>query len=157
MMDIVELVARHPELFERILAKSTGALGEIMVADQLAMMGYEVQPTNNNDRQSDLIAKSPQGTEFGVEVKADRAKRPTWFVSTRPAIELSLIWVFVSAPRLAIELPAADRVEMFVLTGEETQALWDSSVWNQQNPTRGDMRRWQIPDDALNAWHKLPE
>ena len=155
-MDIAELVSRHPKLFERILAKSTGALGEIIVADRLVQMGYQVAPTDNNARQSDLIATSPSGIKFSIEVKADRARRPTWFVRTRPIVELSSIWVFLSAPRNPSELPDPDSVEMYVLTALETQALWDSSDWNKGNPTNGDMRRWQVPDDALHAWHKLP-
>jgi hypothetical protein len=61
VIDIVELAKRHGVLLERILAKSTGAIGEILVADALAALGYQVQPTNNNARQSDLLVTSPKG------------------------------------------------------------------------------------------------
>lgn len=155
LWNIADLVKRHPDLFERILAKSTGALGEILVADQLARLGFDVKPTNNNSKQSDLLVAGPDGFKFSVEVKTDRSRRPTWFVRTRPDSNASAYWVFVSAPRAPQELPRTEDVQMFVLTTLETQQLWDSSKWNKANPTNGDIRRWQIPDDALDAWGKL--
>jgi hypothetical protein len=155
-LDIQEIARQHPKLFENILAKSTGAIGEVLVADRLGELGYKVEPTNNNARQCDMIAHSPNGTAFGVEVKADRQKRPTWFVRTRPDTEISAIWVLISAPRKPVELPDPDRVEMFVLTSQEIRDLWDASDWNKRNPGNGDIRRWQVPDTALNDWSKLP-
>jgi hypothetical protein len=89
-------------------------------------------------------------------VKADRQKRPTWFVRKRPDVNASQFWFFLSVPRLPTELPDTDAVEMFILSVEECRTLWDSSDWNQKNPGNGDLRRWQIPDTALSAWRKLP-
>ena len=155
-MDIQRIARQHPFLLEKILAKSTGAIGEVLVADRLIELGYKVEPTNNNARQCDLIAHRPNGTTFGVEVKADRQKRPTWFVRTRPELDISAIWVLISAPREPTKLPDPDLVEMYVLTSHEIRDLWDASEWNKRNPSNGDIRRWQIPDDALNAWAKLP-
>jgi len=156
-MDIREIAERHPELLTAILAKSTGALGEVLVAEALRERGFRVRPVNNNSFQYDLEVTSPAGVTFGVEVKADRARRPTWFVRTRPSIDASQFWFFVSAPREPDQLPDPALVEMFILTSMETRIIWDNSDWNKRNPTNGDVRRWQIPDDALNAWHKLPE
>lgn len=156
-MDIQRIAQRHPKLLESILAKSTGAIGEVLVANQLIELGYKVEPTNNNTRQCDLVAQSPCGTTFGIEVKTDRQKRPTWFVRTRPDIEASIIWVLISAPRKPTELPDPGAVEMYVLTVQEVQELWDTSDWNKRNPTNGDIRRWQVPDIALDSWNKLPE
>lgn len=156
-MDIREIAARHPELLTAILAKSTGALGEVLVAEALRERGYLVQPMNNNSFQCDLMVTSPEGVSFGVEVKADRARRPTWFVRTRPSLSGSQYWFFLSAPRAPDQLPDPADVQMFILTTEETQAIWDASPWNKKNPTNGDVRRKDVPDDALNAWHKLPK
>lgn len=156
-MDIQRIARQHPLLLEKILAKSTGAIGEVLVADRLIDLGYKVELTNNNARQCDLIAHSPNGTTFSVEVKTDRQKRPTWFVRIRPDKEGSRIWVFISAPRNPTELPDPSAVEMYVLSVEEVQELWDASDWNKRNPTNGDIRRWQVPDDALNCWTKLPK
>ncbi len=155
-MDIQQIARQHPKLLEKILAKSTGAIGEVLVADRLGELGYQVEPTNNNSRQCDLIAHSPNGTSFGVEVKADRQKRPTWFVRTRPDTEISAIWVLISAPREPTGLPDPHQVEMYVLTSHEIRNLWDASDWNKRNPSNGDIRRWQVPNAALNDWSKLP-
>jgi len=155
-VDIVRIAQQHPKLLESILAKSTGAIGEVLAADKLIELGYGVEPTNNNTRQCDLIAESPHGTRFGVEIKTDRQKRPTWFVRTRPDTEVSKIWILISAPRMPTKLPEPTEVEMYVLTVEEVQAIWDASDWNNRNPTNGDIRRWQVPDNSLNSWEKLP-
>ena len=151
------MALRNPALLARVLAKSTSAIGEILVADALAQRGYDVRPTNDNRRQIDLLARRPKGKWFGVEVKTDRARRPTWFVRTCPDKDASTIWVFVSAPRAPTSMPEPADVQFFVLTVEETIDIWESSDWNRRNPTNGDVRRWQITDDALNAWHKLPD
>jgi hypothetical protein len=155
-IDIIEIATRHGPLLERILAKSTGALGEILVADLLLSRGYDVRPTNNNARQSDLIVTPENGLSFSIEVKSDRQKRPTWFVRQCPDVSVSAFWCFVSAPRAVTALPDPSDAEIFVLTSAEAHSLWMSSDWNQKNPQNGDIRRWQIPDDALSAWHKLP-
>lgn len=155
-MDIVALATRHGPLLERILAKSTGAIGEILVADALTSRGYEVTPTNNNARETDLLVRSARGAEFLVEVKSDRSKRPTWFVRRCPEIRSDRFWCFVSAPRAVTALPDPATVEIFVLTSAEAFDLWMKSEWNQRNPQNGDLRRWQIPNEALSAWHKLP-
>jgi hypothetical protein len=157
VLDVVELARKHPDLVARLLTKSTGAIGEILVADHLVELGYTVAPTNNNACQSDLWVQSPAGNEFSVEVKCDRQRRPTWFVRARPCLDASSIWVLVSAPREPTAFPDPDDVEMFVLTVKEARALWDKSEWNARNPEDGDLRRWQIPDDAFNAWRKLPD
>jgi len=156
-MDILRIAAEHPELLKRILAKSSGAIGEILVADKLTALGYTVTPTNNNTRQSDLLVRSPHGVLFSVEVKTDRQRRPTWFVRHRPDPEVSAVWVLLSAPREAYSLPDPGQVEMFVLTVNEIVTLWDGSEWNRKNPQNGDIRRWQVPDNARDAWHKLPD
>ncbi|WP_425409625.1 nuclease-related domain-containing protein [Hyphococcus sp.] len=156
-MDIVALAKRHPKLLESILIKSTGAIGEVLVAEKLASLGYAVEPTNNNARQRDLLVISSNGNRFCVEVKADRSKRPTWFVRTRPDLSCSDFWVFVSAPRDPTDFPSPAQIEMFVLTTQEAQKLWDKSEWNQKHPDKGDIRRWQIPDQSRDAWEKLPK
>ena len=156
-MHIREIAKHHPELLTAILAKSTGAIGEVLVAEALRMRKYQVVPTNNNAFQCDLIVTSPSGTQFGVEVKTDRRRRPTWFVRTRPSTDASQIWFFVSAPREPTTLPNPAEVEMYIFAARETRKIWDSSDWNKRNPNNGDVRRWQIPDSALNAWQKLPK
>ncbi|MEZ2406955.1 hypothetical protein AB6806_09085 [Bosea sp. RCC_152_1] len=155
-MDIVEVARRHGPFLERLIAKSTGFIGELLVADALTERGYRVVPTNNNARQADLSITAPSGLTFRAEVKADRATRPTWFVRSCPDASASSVWFLVSAPRLPAALPDPAAAQVFVLTAEEACAIWQASEWNRRNPTNGDIRRWQVPDDALNAWDKLP-
>jgi hypothetical protein len=54
-------------------------------------------------------------------------------------------------------LPDKNDVEIYVLTAAEARDIWLASPWNKENPTNGDIRRHQVPDDALAAWHKLPD
>lgn len=155
-MDIIEIATKHGAILERLLAKSSGGLGEILVADALTDRGYSVRPTNNNARQSDLLVTSRSGVTFSVEVKTGKDRRPTWWVRTCPDPSASAIWCLVSAPREATALPEHSDVEVFVLTSQEARAIWLANEWNQKHPDNGDIRRWQVPDDALGAWHKLP-
>jgi hypothetical protein len=155
-MSIIEIATKHGDILERLLAKSSGGLGEILVADALTKRGYSVRPTNNNARQSDLFVMSPLGVTFSVEVKTGKDRRPTWWVKKCPDPSVSAIWCFVSAPREATELPDPANVEIFVLTSEEARSIWKASDWNKRHPDNGDIRRWQIPDEALHAWQKLP-
>jgi hypothetical protein len=39
-MDIAKIAQEHPKLLTSILAKSTGAIGEVLVADKLSSLGY---------------------------------------------------------------------------------------------------------------------
>ncbi len=156
-MNIHKLALEHPGLLVRILVKSSGAIGEILVADRLTSFGYVVEPTNNNARQHDLTARRPDGEPFRVEVKTVRVRGAHWFVRRRPDPGASAVWVMVSAPRLPEELPPPNGVEMFVITAEEARQLWDANPWNQRHPENGDLRRTHMPADACEAWHKLPD
>ena len=133
--DIFHLALENADLRNRILAKSTGVIGEFLVERKIASLGYEVTRASNNRRQSDLVVKRPGGVPFSVEVKVDRSRRPTWFVRKRPDPTASAFWIFGAS----ILDPSA--VEYFVLTVDETRTLWDQSDWNKRNPTEGDLRR----------------
>jgi hypothetical protein len=134
VIDIVELAKRHGALLERILARSTGAIGEILFADALAALVYQVRPTNNKARQSDLLVTFPEGASFSVEVKSDRSKRPTWFVRECPNPAVSDFWCFVSAPRSATALPDLACAEIFVLTAAEVCAVGMSQNGIESTP-----------------------
>ena len=149
--DIFRLALWNPDLRNRILKQSTGVIGEFLVERKIASLGYAVKRASNNRRQSDLVVKSPNGESFSVEVKVDRSRRPTWFVPKRPDPAASAYWIFGAS----ILDPSA--VEYFVLTVDEARTLWDQSDYNKRNPENGDLRRGQIPDDALEAWHKFPK
>ena len=59
--DILEAALADPELKSRILAKSTGVIGEFLVERKIVSLGYEVERAPNNKRQSDLLVQSPAG------------------------------------------------------------------------------------------------
>jgi hypothetical protein len=63
----------------------------------------------------------------------------------------------VCAPREATALPDKEDVEIYVLSSVEARDIWVASDWNNRHPANGDIRRWQVPDIALSAWHKLPD
>lgn len=148
--DVLSLALENPDLRNRILAKSTGIIGEFLVLRKIASLGYTVEYATSNRPQSDLLVTSPTGVEFSVEVKSDRSSRPTWFVRKRPDPAASKYWVFGAS------ILDPHNVEYFVLTVDEVQTIWDGSEWNRKHPANGDLRRWQIPDDARAAWHKFP-
>lgn len=52
-----------------MLAKSSGPIGELLIAEELVKIGYKVQHKNNNSKQLDLIAISPKGISFSIELK----------------------------------------------------------------------------------------
>jgi hypothetical protein len=155
--NLIEWATKHEQFLERLLAKCGGAVGEILVEDELKAQGYDVEPAKNNARQRDILATSGKGTKFRVEVKTGRQKRPTWLVRTCPDVEACEIWCLVCAPRKPNALPDRKNVEIYVLTSAEARDIWLSSDWNKKNPTNGDIRRNQVPDTALAAWHKLPD
>ena len=148
--ELFRLVLEVPDLRKRILEKSTGVIGEFLVSQKIASLGYTVKPASTNRPQSDLLVMSPAGVEFSVEVKSDRSARPTWFARKRPDPKASKFWVLG-----ALILDPA-KTEYFVLTVDEAQAIWDGSEYNRKNPENCDLRRWQIPDEAREAWHKFP-
>ncbi len=156
-MKIIDLVTRHPEFFENLLAKSIGQIGELLVGEELIKKGFSVRHKNNNSKQSDLNVTSPKGISFSVEVKCGSQRRPTWFVKNCPDPAISQFWFFISAPRSSDELPNVDNCDIFILTGQEVHKIWIKSPWNEKNPNNGDIRRHQLPDDAKSAWLKLPE
>lgn len=149
--DIFRLALENPDLRNRILEKSTGVIGEFLVERKIASLGYAVTQASNNRRQSDLVVKSPGGETFSVEVKVARSPRPTWFVPRRPDPTASGYWI------LGASILDPSTVEYFVLTVDEARTLWDESDYNKRKPENADLRRGQIPDDALEAWHKFPK
>lgn len=149
--DIYRFALKNPDLRARILDNSTSVIGEFLVERKIACLGYSVTRASKNRRQSDLIVRSPEGESFSVEVKVARSPQPTWFVSKRPDPAASAYWV------LGASILDPSAVEYFVLTVDEARTLWDQSDYNKRNPENGDLRRRQIPDDALEAWHKFPK
>lgn len=153
-MDDLSWISEHPDLLVSILANSSGAIGELWTARRLRTFGYTVTSTNNNSRQRDLIATSPAGTTFGIEVKTVRGRGAPYLVRECPDPTASSVWVFVHAPREASSIPEDRNVCFFVLTTEEA-----ADVWRQSNPrpsTAHDIK-WRFLRAHADRWDKLPD
>lgn len=75
--DIFRLALEYADLRDRILAKSTGVIGEFLVERKIASLGYAVTRANDNQCQSALVVGSPGGATFSVEVNRSSARRCT--------------------------------------------------------------------------------
>ena len=157
-MEDVEAWARsHPDILRKIITKSSGAIGEIIVAQRLESIGFAVQSLNGHHEQRDLIV-SKDNRSINVEVKCVRIKGSVWWVGKRPLTEPdcgSDIWCLVSAPRQADQLPNPDHVEVFVLTATEAAAAWDLSPYKKKSEHGGEIRLKDVPTDAKEAWGKF--
>ena len=158
------ILENHPEFVGRILARSAGSMGELMVADRLSGLGYQVEPNSPGAQQSDIVAQTSSGEKFEVEVKTVSKRSYYWF-SKRPVMGRADYWILVCLNREDNMLPEMDRVEFFVLTTEEAQRVWDAIPYNRKPaPSSGakapDLRRSWIEkvlgNTTRNAFHKLP-
>lgn len=155
-MNINDIVNQHSNMIRSILIKSTGAIGEIIVAQKLSEFGYEVNLLNNNSKERDLHVRAPNGKEFYVEVKCGRQVKPTWWVGRRPQVEHgSEIWCLVAAPRQPDSLPNPADIKICVLTAKEAANCSDASPYIDKHTKGGDIR-WKHAVEHLDAWHKLP-
>jgi hypothetical protein len=146
-------IADHQDVLRRILSRSTGPLGELLVARKLEEeKGYKVGPARINAPQADLQVRTPSGAEFTVEVKTVSEKNVCWQVGSCPDKSFSQFWIFVFAPRESSGLPHEEHVRYFVLTASEAAELW---LRPEQTHKRPDIR-WQHVRDHENAWDKLP-
>lgn len=159
MADLTSLLEKYPELEERILLRLSGDLGEIMVAEAISSLpGWNAKAIFTNARQRDVIATSPSGGIYHVEVKTDRTWRSTWFVKSCPDLGRNRIWVLVAGlGDLAKRDMTWKDLDMFVLTTEEAAALWHNdfnlAAFEQGKPC--DIRRHMVPDEANHAWSKV--
>ena len=159
-----DAIEKHPEFVGRILARSAGSMGELMVADRLSGLGYGVRPNSPGAQQSDILVKTSSGEKFEVEVKTVSKRSYYWF-SKRPITGRADFWILVCLNRQNDWLPEMDRVEFIVLTTEEAQRVWDAIPYNLKPPPSGrskasDLRRTWIEkvlgDTTRNAFDKLP-
>ncbi|HUE79045.1 MAG TPA: nuclease-related domain-containing protein [Sphingomicrobium sp.] len=149
----------HPELLKAVIARSSGAIGELWVARKLEERGYLVKPANINARQCDLCVISPQGREFSIEVKTVKAKGAPYLVRQCPD-ETASIWFFVHAPRNDCGLPKDEEVTYRILTSIEVAAVWRA---RNRVPSSAPDIRWADLDAGSGGtelhrdrWDKLP-
>jgi hypothetical protein len=125
--------------------------GQFYVAYELCRRGYRIALTHGNMPQTDIIATSPKGRSFRIEVKSMRGKN-FWRYKRRDA-EIDLFYVFV----LTNEKINPPRVS--VLTSEEVMAEYDT--YFKAHPNSHQDNQWGTTDTIIRKyvgqWGKLPE
>lgn len=113
---------------------------QFAVASELCKRGYQVALTMGNHPKHDLMAISPQGVSFTVDVKGLRSKN-AWFVRRKPRTE-NLFYV------LAL-VPPGEANQFFIMSQTTANEL-----------IRGDTPasdiRWSNSLPHLDRWDVLP-
>jgi hypothetical protein len=102
--------------------------GQHYVAYELNRRGYIATLTFGNATQTDILAKSPIGVVFDVEVKSMSGPN-FWRVNKRPS-NPKTIWFFVTT-NMELEKPVVS-----IMTGSEVQKEWDDyfNGWLKRHP-----------------------
>jgi len=160
-----EAIKNHPDLIARILARSSGPMGELILVDKLRSLGYSVELDGPGAQQSDLLVNAPSADQFRIEVKTVSKSSNNW-LAKRPDDGRADFWVLICLNRENGLLPDFGNVEFFVLTTNEAQEVWDSIPYNSTPPPPGkrknpDIRRHYVEkclgDTVREAFHKLPQ
>ena len=159
-----DAISKHPDLIARILARSSGPMGELILVDKLRSLGYFVELDSPHARQSDLLVRTLSGNYFRIEVKTV-SKSSNYWLSKRPMDGQADFWVLICLNRENNIWPNLGEVEFFVLTTKETQEVWDAIPYNNRPAPVGkakspDIRRAYIErclgDTVRSAFHRLP-
>lgn len=125
---------------------------QFYVAGELCRRGYMVALTLGNAPRTDLLATSPLGQCFRVEVKGQSTKN-FWLIRCHD-VDKSHFYVLVF-------LPTKGPPEFFILTCEEVQTL--RLEYATRMKERGRYRdelgglNWTTPLAHRDSWDKLPE
>ncbi len=129
---------------------------QFAVASELCKRGYEVAFTMGNHPSVDIMAFSPGGLQFGIDVKG-LYRRNYWLVGEKTP-KVGLFYVFAFVPD-----DAANR--FFVLTQDEVNAeiAADTAAGHQRAETKGHVMRdfqtgirFAVAEKYENAWPTLP-
>ena len=159
-----DAISKNPDLIARILARSSGPMGELILVDKLRSLGYAVEFDSPHAKQSDLLVSTRSGNSFRIEVKTV-SKSSNYWLSKRPVNGRADYWVLICLNRQDNLLPDLDKVEFFVLTAKEAQEIWDAIPYNNTPAPVGkaknpDIRRSYVEkclgDVVRNAFHRLP-
>ncbi|HEY6815878.1 MAG TPA: hypothetical protein VI168_10100 [Croceibacterium sp.] len=157
----MEWIHDHPELLRSIIARSSGAIGELLLVRQLEKRGYRARPASINARQCDLLVTSPAGREFSVEVKTVKGRGAPWLVRNCPDETASACWVFIHAPRADDGLPPEEGVSYRLLSTRHAAQIWREKF--EGRPNKAPDITWKdlgaMPggaDPHLDRWDILP-
>ena len=157
----MDWIHEHPDLLRSIIARSSGAIGELFLVRRLHERGYNARPASINARQCDLLVTSPMGREFSVEVKTVKGRGAPWLVRKCPDEAASAYWFFVHTPRADDGLPEDSALSYRILSTQDTARIWRNKfegrpnkapdiTWNDLGAMRGGL------DPHLDRWDILP-
>ena len=131
---------------------------QFAVASELCKKGYEVAFTMGNHPSVDLLAISPGGTAFTVDVKG-LYKKNWWAVKSKPdKVDLFYIFAFV---------PDYESNRFFILdqtqVNSEIEAEFERARLRARAKGRGEEKveafpgvGWKFAEQFENAWGRLP-
>jgi hypothetical protein len=129
---------------------------QFYVAAELSRRGYVVAPTLGHAPATDLLAQTPTGQTFAIEVKGQQG-HSDWFIQ-KPSRTSATVYVLVAVPTADPERPGAPR--FFLLTARDVRVAMGRYLKDRKR--RGtSMERWKWAirwKDALpheNAWSKV--
>jgi len=129
---------------------------QFYAAAELSRGGYVVAPTLGHAASADLLAQTPTGHAFTIEVKGQQ-KKNDWFIR-KPSRTSTTLYVLVAVPTTDIERPGAPK--FFLMTARDIRVAMVRYL--RARKLRGTpMTKWQWSirwRDALpheNAWSKL--
>lgn len=118
---------------------------------QLARHGYNVQITDSRFPKYDILAVSPSGKHFGIEVKGQSTKSFWRFNEREPNQEMYYAFVYV---------PLEGAPEVFLMDSEKTMELWKQ--YKREAVARGVKEdniwglNWKQPHQYKDRYDILP-
>jgi hypothetical protein len=103
---------------------------------ELARRGYNVQITDSRFPKYDVLAVSPSGKHFGIEVKGQSTKNFWRFTYRKPHPEMYYAFVFV---------PQEGPPRVFVVNSKEAMKLWKEY---KANSIKNSLRKGKSVDPA---------
>ncbi len=118
---------------------------------QLAKRGYNMQITDSRFPVVDMLAVSPSGKHFGVDVKGQRTKSFWRFTGKEPRKDLFYVFVHV---------PEEGTPRVFILDSETAMEMWKD--YKNKAKARGTKHNiwgvnWTTPHPYENRFDLLPE
>jgi len=121
---------------------------QFYAAAELTRRGYLISLTLGNAPRSDLLAVSPKGTQFKVQVKG-QAVQSSWLVQNVDKREKNLYWIFVYLPKPENESP-----KFFILANREMAKGWRTDPNPRYRYPSGSY--WSYVSQYENHWKSLP-
>lgn len=142
-----------------IAAYNTQWAAQFFAAAELSRRGYIVAPTLGNARATDLLAQSPRGTKFALEVKG-RQSRGHWAVRRVRHPKHRKLYILVLVPTGQLREPV--KPKYFIMTEFEVQTAQRTHRRQLRKRARPYMESFagfkgRAADVHEDSWHKLPK